>query len=130
MLHVPYHDFNIFVRLLQEASIDPRVTEVCLTVYRVASNSRVINALINAARNGKKVNVVIELQARFDEEANIYWSRKLEEVGANVIFRDTGTEGTCQTAQHYTQGRQKNECGMPVSAPAIFTKEMQPYIPT
>jgi polyphosphate kinase len=86
MLHVPYHDFNIFVRLLQEASIDPKVTEVCLTVYRVASNSRVINALINAARNGKKVYVVIELQARFDEEANIYWSRKLEEVGANVTF--------------------------------------------
>jgi polyphosphate kinase len=86
MLHAPYHDFNIFVRLLQEASIDPKVTEINLTVYRVAPNSRVINALINAARNGKSVNVVIELQARFDEEANIYWSRKLEEVGANVFF--------------------------------------------
>ena len=86
MLHVPYHDFIIFVRLLQEASIDPRVTEISITVYRVASNSKVINALINAARNGKIVNVVIELQARFDEEANIYWSRKLEEVGANVFF--------------------------------------------
>jgi polyphosphate kinase len=86
MLHVPYQDFNIFVRLLQEASIDPRVTEVCLTLYRVAPNSRVVNALINAARNGKKVYVVIELQARFDEEANIFWSRKLEEVGASVTF--------------------------------------------
>jgi len=86
MLHVPYQDFNIFVRLVQEASIDPRVREIYLTVYRVAKNSRVINALINAARNGKKVMVVIELQARFDEEANIYWSRKLEEVGARVIF--------------------------------------------
>jgi polyphosphate kinase len=86
MLHVPYQDFNIFIRLLQEASIDPRVMEISLTVYRVAKNSRVINALINAARNGKKVNVIIELQARFDEEANIYWSRKLEEVGARVIF--------------------------------------------
>lgn len=86
MLHVPYQDFNVFVKLLQEASIDPRVTEIYLTVYRVAKNSRVINALINAARNGKRVVVVIELQARFDEEANIYWSRKLEEVGARVIF--------------------------------------------
>ncbi|MBN2812465.1 MAG: polyphosphate kinase 1 [Bacteroidales bacterium] len=86
MLHVPYQDFNVFVRLLQEASIDPRVTEIYLTVYRVAKNSRVINALINAARNGKRVVVIIELQARFDEEANIYWSRKLEEVGARVIF--------------------------------------------
>jgi|WetSurSiteA1Bulk_404760.scaffolds.fasta_scaffold01565_1 polyphosphate kinase len=86
MLHVPYQDFNVFVRLLQEASIDPRVTEISITIYRVSKNSKVVNALINAARNGKKVNVVIELQARFDEEANIYWSRKLEEVGAKVTF--------------------------------------------
>jgi polyphosphate kinase len=86
MLHVPYQDFNIFIRLLQEASIDPRVSEVSLTVYRVSRNSKVINALINAARNGKKVTVIIELQARFDEESNIYWARKLEEVGARVIF--------------------------------------------
>ncbi|HJX70611.1 MAG TPA: polyphosphate kinase 1, partial [Bacteroidales bacterium] len=86
MLHVPYQDFNIFIRLLQEASIDPRVTEISVTIYRVANNSKVVNALINAARNGKKVTVVIELQARFDEEANIHWSRKLEEVGAKVTF--------------------------------------------
>jgi polyphosphate kinase len=86
MLHVPYQDFNVFVRLLQEASIDPKVTEIYLTIYRVSTNSKVVNALINAARNGKKVYVVIELQARFDEEANIYWSRKLEEVGAEVTF--------------------------------------------
>ncbi len=86
ILHVPYQDFNSFVRLLQEASIDPRVTEIDITIYRVSKNSKVINALINAARNGKKIKVVIELQARFDEESNIYWSRKLEEVGAKVIF--------------------------------------------
>ncbi|MBN1598962.1 MAG: polyphosphate kinase 1 [Bacteroidales bacterium] len=86
MLHVPYQDFNIFIRLLQEAAIDPKVTEISLTVYRVANNSKVINALMNACRNGKQVNVVIELQARFDEEANIYWSRRLEEVGANIFF--------------------------------------------
>jgi len=86
MLHVPYQDFNVFISLLQEASIDPKVTEIALTIYRVASNSKVMNALMNACRNGKKVNVVIELQARFDEEANIYWSRMLEEVGANIYF--------------------------------------------
>jgi len=86
MLHVPYQDFNVFVRLLQEASIDPRVTEISITIYRVSKNSKVVNAMINAARNGKKVTVIIELQARFDEEANIYWSRKLEEVGARVTF--------------------------------------------
>lgn len=86
MLHVPYQNFNIFIRLLQEAAIDPKVTEIAMTAYRVSKNSKVINALINAARNGKKITVVIELQARFDEEANIYWARKLEEVGAKVIF--------------------------------------------
>lgn len=90
MLHVPYHDFQILIKLLQEASIDPQVSEISLTVYRVARNSKVMNALINAARNGKRVNVVIELQARFDEEANIYWSRKLEEVGVNVYFGISG----------------------------------------
>ncbi len=86
MLHVPYHDFSIFVSMLQEASIDPRVKEISITVYRVARNSKVMNALMTAARNRKKVNVIIELQARFDEEANIYWSRKLEESGVNVYF--------------------------------------------
>jgi polyphosphate kinase len=86
MLHVPYQDFNLFIKLLQEAAIDPKVTEVSITIYRVAHNSKVINALMNACRNGKQVNVVIELQARFDEETNIYWSRRLEEVGANIYF--------------------------------------------
>lgn len=86
MLHLPYHDFNIFISLLQEAAIDPKVTEISITIYRVGRNSKVVNALINACLNGKKVNVVIELQARFDEEVNIFWSRKLEEAGANVTF--------------------------------------------
>jgi polyphosphate kinase len=86
MLHVPYHDFTLFINLLQEAAIDPKVTEISITLYRVAGNSKVVNALMNACRNGKQVNVVIELQARFDEETNIYYSRKLEEVGANIYF--------------------------------------------
>lgn len=90
MLHVPYHDFQILIKLLQEAAIDPQVTEISLTIYRVARNSKFINALINAARNGKRVNVIIELQARFDEEANIYWSRKLEEADVNVYFGISG----------------------------------------
>ena len=90
MLHVPYHDFQILIKLLQEAAIDPQVTEISLTIYRVARNSKVINALINAARNGKRVNIIIELQARFDEEANISWSRKLEEADVNVYFGISG----------------------------------------
>ncbi|MBK6283330.1 MAG: polyphosphate kinase 1 [Draconibacterium sp.] len=85
MLHYPYLTFNHFIDLLREAAIDPQVTEIGITIYRVASDSKVVNALLNAIRNGKVVTVVIELQARFDEEANIYWSNKLQEEGANVI---------------------------------------------
>lgn len=86
MLHYPYQKFSHFINLLREAAIDPKVTSIKVTIYRAAANSKVINALINAARNGKNVVVVIELQARFDEKANIYWSRKLEEAGAKVLF--------------------------------------------
>jgi polyphosphate kinase len=86
LLHVPYQKFDHFINLLREASIDPGVQSIKITLYRVAYSSRVINALINAALNGKKITVVIELQARFDEKTNIYWSRKLEEAGAQVIF--------------------------------------------
>ncbi len=85
MLHFPYHTFNHFLDFLREAAIDPQVKEIGLTIYRVAPNSRVVNSLLNAMRNGKTVTVVVELQARFDEEANIYWSNKLQEEGANVI---------------------------------------------
>ncbi|MGV8140038.1 MAG: polyphosphate kinase 1 [Mangrovibacterium sp.] len=85
MLHYPYQSFIHFIDLLREAAIDPKVKEIGITIYRVADNSRVVNALLNAIRNGKKVTVVIELQARFDEEANIYWSNKLQEEGALVI---------------------------------------------
>jgi polyphosphate kinase len=70
------------VDLLREAAIDPNVTDIKMTFYRVAKNSNVANALINAVKNGKSVTVVIELQARFDEMANIYWTQKLEEAWA------------------------------------------------
>ncbi len=85
MLHFPYQTFNHFLDLLREAAIDPQVKEIGITIYRVAYSSKVVNALLNAIRNGKTVTVVIELQARFDEEANIYWSNKLQDEGANVI---------------------------------------------
>ncbi|MCK5731106.1 MAG: polyphosphate kinase 1 [Draconibacterium sp.] len=85
MLHFPYQTFNHILDLLREAAIDPQVKEIGITIYRVAGNSKVVNALLNAVRNGKIVTVVIELQARFDEEANIFWSNKLQEEGANVI---------------------------------------------
>ncbi len=85
MLHFPYQTFNHFIDFLREAAIDPQVREIGITIYRVAGDSKVVNALLNAIRNGKQVTVVIELQARFDEEANIFWSNKLQEEGANVI---------------------------------------------
>jgi polyphosphate kinase len=86
LLHYPYQKFDHFVDFLREASIDPKVKSINITLYRVSKNSKVINALINAARNGKQVTVVIELQARFDEKSNIYWSKKLEEVGVTILF--------------------------------------------
>lgn len=90
LLHYPYQKFSHFINLLREAAINPDVKSIKITLYRVASNSKVINALINAARNEKEVTVVIELQARFDEKSNIYWARKLEEVGVKILFGITG----------------------------------------
>ena len=86
LLHFPYQKFDHYINLLREAAIDPDVKSVSITLYRVARNSRVINALISAAMNGKKVTVIIELQARFDEKTNIFWARRLEESGARVLF--------------------------------------------
>jgi polyphosphate kinase len=86
MLFFPYHPFDYFIDLLREASIDPNVTSIQITLYRLARNSSVINALLNAVRNGKNVTTVVELQARFDEEANILWGNKLMEEGVKVIY--------------------------------------------
>jgi polyphosphate kinase len=86
MLHFPYHSFNAIIDLLREAAMDPDVNSIKVTAYRLATNSKVINALINAARNGKEVVVMLELKARFDEEANIEWKRILEEEGVKVLL--------------------------------------------
>ena len=86
LLAYPYHSYLHIIDLLREASIDPKVTSIKITLYRVSTNSGIINALINALRNGKQVTAVVELQARFDEETNIYYADKLQEAGADVIF--------------------------------------------
>lgn len=86
MIHLPYQSFNYVIRLLRESAIDPKVTSIKITLYRVAQDSRIINALINAARNGKAVTVVFELKARFDEENNINWRQKLVDEGVNVLL--------------------------------------------
>ncbi len=85
LLHFPYQSFQSIVDLLREASIDTKVRAIKMTFYRAARDSNVINALINAARNGKNVTVFLEIQARFDEKANIYWTRKLREEGVKII---------------------------------------------
>ena len=89
-IHVPYHNFNSYIRLLREAAIRPEVKAIKTTLYRLAHDSKVVKALITAARNGKKVTAVVELLARFDEESNIKWSKRMQEEGVNVIF---GVEG-------------------------------------
>ncbi|MGM9712942.1 MAG: RNA degradosome polyphosphate kinase [Prevotella sp.] len=89
-LHVPYHSFGAYINLLREAAVNPEVKGIKTTLYRLAKDSKVISALIAAARNGKKVTVVIELLARFDEKQNIEWSKKMADAGINVIM---GVEG-------------------------------------
>ncbi|HRY33556.1 MAG TPA: polyphosphate kinase 1 [Bacteroidales bacterium] len=85
MLHFPYQSFRYIIDLLREASIDPNVRSIRMTLYRLAKDSNIINALINAARNGKSVTVFMEVQARFDEEANIQYIEMLQEEGVRII---------------------------------------------
>ena len=89
-IHVPYHSFDSYIRVLQEAAVSKEVKSIKTTLYRLAKDSKVVKALIGAARNGKKVTVVIELLARFDEASNIDWSKKMQDAGIHVVF---GVEG-------------------------------------
>lgn len=85
MLHLPYHSYNYILRYFNEAAIDPAVKEIYITLYRVAADSHIVNALISAARNGKKVTVFVELKARFDEANNIKWSKRMKAAGIRII---------------------------------------------
>jgi polyphosphate kinase len=96
VLHHPYQSFDYIIRMLREAAIDPKVTSIKITLYRVAKYSNIVNALINAVKNGKKVTVLMELQARFDEEHNIYWTNQLQEAGARVHFGKPGQKVHCK----------------------------------
>lgn len=86
LLSFPYQSYHFIIDILREASIDPKVRSIQITLYRVSKKSNIINALINAIKNGKQVTAVVELQARFDEEANIQWANRLNEEGARVIY--------------------------------------------
>ncbi|HSK14142.1 MAG TPA: polyphosphate kinase 1, partial [Phnomibacter sp.] len=86
MVHTPYLSYNTVLRFFNEAAIDPRVDVVYTTLYRIASDSRIAQALIQAARNGKKVIVLVELKARFDEANNLRWSKRMKEAGVKIIY--------------------------------------------
>lgn len=96
LLHFPYHDFTHTVDFLREAAVDPDVRSIRITLYRVAKNSQIIHALINAARNGKRVTALVELQARFDEEHNIKITRQLTDAGVRVIPGVQGLKVHCK----------------------------------
>jgi polyphosphate kinase len=96
LLHPPYQSFDYVTRLLREAATDPRVSGISITLYRVASKSAVVKALLKAARHGKQVTVVVELKARFDEESNLFWADKLQRAGAQVVFTPPELKAHCK----------------------------------
>ncbi|WP_034229423.1 polyphosphate kinase 1 [Aquimarina pacifica] len=94
--YTPYHTFSYTVKFLRESAIDPKVKSIKITIYRLASISHIASSLINAAKNGKRVTVEIELQARFDEAANIRYAEKMQREGVNLIFGVTGLKVHCK----------------------------------
>jgi polyphosphate kinase len=96
MVYTPYHTFSYVVKFLREAALDPHVKTIKITIYRLAQISHVASSLINAAKNGKKVIVSIELQARFDEEANIRYARQMKDEGIEMLFGVTGLKVHCK----------------------------------
>ena len=86
LLHLPYHSYQPVFRLFNEAAMDPDVREIYLTIYRVATDSQILHALISAARNGKKLTVFVELKARFDEANNLHWAKKMKSAGVRILY--------------------------------------------
>jgi polyphosphate kinase len=86
LLHLPYDSYNTVLSFFNQAAVDASVTDIYITIYRVASESHILNALISAAKNGKNVTVFVELKARFDEENNIKWSRKMKNAGVQIVY--------------------------------------------
>ena len=128
-IHVPYHSFDAYIRVLREAALHPDVKEIKTTLYRLANDSKVVKALVCAARNGKKVTAVVELLARFDEKSNIKWSKRMQEEGINVIY---GVEGLkVHSKLLYIESKKaQRKVTSPASAPATSMRAMPRSIPT
>src|SRR5690606_38585151 len=97
LVHAPYQSFSYIIKFLREAALDPKVTTIKITLYRLAKNSQIVSSLINAVKNGKRVVAQVELQARFDEESNIKYSRQMQEEGVEVIFGIKGLKVHAKT---------------------------------
>ncbi|MDR2009645.1 MAG: polyphosphate kinase 1 [Bacteroidales bacterium] len=108
LLHYPYNSFNYILNMLREASVDPKVKSIKITLYRLADDSKIINALINAANNGKRVTAFLELKARFNEEHNIYWTNKLEEAGVTIIKTISGIKVHSKLILIHTKEKKEN----------------------
>lgn len=110
LLHLPYHSYNYILRFFNEAAIDPHVREIYVTLYRVAADSHIVNALISAARNGKKVTVFVELKARFDEANNLKWSKKMKAAGIRIINSIPGLKVHAKVALVKRQEQKVQQC--------------------
>ncbi|RFM28928.1 polyphosphate kinase 1 [Deminuibacter soli] len=112
ILHVPYQSYNPVLRFFNEAATDPAVTDIYVTLYRVARDSRIVNALISAAANGKKVTVFVELKARFDEANNLKWGKKMKAAGIRIIYSIPGLKVHAKIAlvKKEIDGRSVNYC--------------------
>ncbi|MCX6316840.1 MAG: polyphosphate kinase 1 [Bacteroidetes bacterium] len=110
LLHLPYHSYNYILRFFNEAAIDPHVTEIFVTLYRVAADSHIVNALISAAKNGKKVTVFVELKARFDEANNLKWSKKMKAAGIKIINSIPGLKVHAKVALVKRQEQKMQQC--------------------
>ena len=109
MVHTPYQSYFPVIRFFNEAALDNNVEEIYLTIYRVAHDSMIVNSLLNAAKNGKKVTVFVELKARFDEENNLAWAAKMKEAGVKIIYSIPGFKVHAKMAlvKRKERGRQK-----------------------